>query len=126
MNEYRDLWTAHPMWIPAAVKAAQQGNAKQLHRPPGYETAGYTVNYVARNDQSIRWALSYRFGKGKNTTVATWVTDWLGDERKRKPAKPVTPPAEPIRITSGGCDYYAQVVLDHLGLPVPQPVRAGA
>lgn len=119
---YHDMWTAHPMWIPAAVKAAQQGHAKELYRPPGYEKCGYTVNFVARNDGMIRWALSYRFGHGKNTTVATWLTDWLNDERKRKPLKPFTPPDKPIRITSGGCDYYARVEIDASGQPWPIPI----
>lgn len=123
-GEYHDLWTAHPMWIPAAVKAAQQGNAKQLYKPPDYEACGYTVNHVARTDGSIRWSLSYRFGRGKNTTVATWLTDWLPLDRTRKSEKPITPPNEPIRITSCGCDYLASIVLDHMGLPRPVPVGA--
>jgi hypothetical protein len=120
-GEYHDMWTAHPMWIHAAVKAAKQGHAKELYRPPGYEKCGYTVNFVARNDGFIRWALSYRFGHGKNTTVATWLTDWLPLDRAQKAEKPVTPPTEPIHITSGGCDYYAYVFLDSAGLPYTAP-----
>lgn len=122
MSTYRDLWTAHPMWIPAAVKAATLGNAKQLHKPAGYEACGYTVNYLVRADGSVRWSLSYRFGRGKNTTIATWLTDWLPLDKVRRLDRPITPPAEPIRITSCGADYMARVVLDNMGLPRPIPV----
>ena len=122
MVTYSNLTTVHPMWIPAAVKAAQQGNAKGLHKPPGYEACGYTVNYAVRADGSVRWSLSYRFGRGKNTTVATWLTDWLPLDKVRRPERPITPPDEPIRITSEGCDWLARVILDHMGLPRPVPV----
>lgn len=122
MTTYSNMTTVHPMWIPAAVKAAQQGSAKELYRPPGYETCGYTVNYSVRTDQSIRWSLSYRFGRGKNTTIANWVTDWLPLERVKFRPQPVRPPAEPIRITSCGADYLVRVVLDSAGLPLPVPV----
>lgn len=122
MSTYRDLTTAHAMWIPAAVKAAQQGNAKQLHKPAGFERCGYTVNYLVRATGDVRWTLSYRFGRGKNTTVATWITDWIPAERKRTRHQPITPPAEPIRITSEGCDYRAYVMLDSIGMPRPIPV----
>ena len=120
--EYSDMQAAPP-WIPAAVKAAKQGNAKGLYKPPGYERCGYTVNYQVRVDGSVRWALSYRFDRGKNATVATWVTDWLPMERKRKTQLVVTPPVEPIRITSGGCSFYVRVFIDALGLPVPVPLE---
>lgn len=122
MVTYSNLTTVHPMWIPAAHKAATQGHAKGLHRPPGYERCGLTVNYLVRADGSVRWSLSYRFGRGKNTTVANWVTDWLPLDKVRKAERPITPPAEPIRITSCGADYLARVVLDHMGLPLPVPV----
>ena len=126
MNTYRDLTTAHPMWIPAAVKAAQQGHAKDLRRPPGYEGARYTVHHMSRADGLIRWSLSYRMDRnGQGRTVANWITDWLPDSKKKAcPSKPVTPPEHPIRITSEGADFLARVVLDHLGLPRPVPVGA--
>jgi hypothetical protein len=124
MNTYRALTTIHPMWIPAAVKAAQQGNAKGLYRPPGYEGCCYTVHRMPRADNLIRWSLSYRMERGsKSTTVANWITDWLPDAQRQKGTpKPIKPPTEPIRITSEGADFLARVVLDHLGLPRPVPV----
>ena len=39
MKHYSALTTIHPMWIPAAVKAAQQGNAQNLYRPPATRIA---------------------------------------------------------------------------------------
>jgi hypothetical protein len=112
------------MWIPAAVQAAQQGNAQNLYRPPGYEDARYTVHYMVRADRLIRWSLSCRMDRnGKSTTVANWITDWLPDEKRNQcTPKPITPPEHPIRITSEGADFWAHVVLDHLGLPRPVPV----
>ena len=122
MTTYTDLTTVHPMWIPAAVKAAQQGNAKDLYRPPGYERAGYTVNYMVRPDGTVRWSLRYRIDRSKNTTIANWVTDFLPMERVKFRPQPVRPPAEPIRITSEGGDWLARVVIDSAGLPRPIPV----
>lgn len=122
MTTYSNLTTTHPMWIPAAVKAAQQGNAKGLFKPPGFEACGYTVNYAVRENGSVRWSLSYRFGRGKNTTVANWITDWLPLDRTRRAERPINPRTEPIRITSEGCDWLAHVALDSLGLPWPIPV----
>ncbi len=125
MSAYSHLTTAHSMWIPAATQAAQQGHAKGLHRPAGYEKAAYTLHKFCRPDGLIYWALSYRFGRdGKQRTIASWLTDWLPEERVRNYTRKITPPAEPIRITSGGCDFHARVVLDHQGLPVPVPVGA--
>ena len=122
MTQYTNLTTVHPMWIPAAVKAAQQGNAKYLYRPPGYERAGFTVNYVVCADGTVRWSLRYRIDRGKNTTIANWVTDCLPMERVKPRPQPVRPPAEPIRITSEGGDWLAHVIIDSAGLPRPIPV----
>ena len=122
MTQYTNLTTVHPMWIPAAVKAAQQGNAKDLYRPPGYERAGFTVNYVVCADGTVRWSLRYRIDRGKNTTIANWVTDCLPMERVKFRPQPVRAPAEPIRITSEGGDWLARVVIDSAGLPRPIPV----
>jgi hypothetical protein len=61
---------------------------------------------------------------GQGRTIANWITDWLPDEKKAFPPKPITPPAEPIRITREGAEFMAHVVLDHLGLPWPIPVGA--
>ena len=119
---YHGLEATHPMWIPAAHKAAQQGNAKQLYKPPGFEKCGYSLNYMVRSDHSVRWSLSYRFGHGKYTQIATWLTDWLPLDKVRIAQRPVTPPDKPIRITSEGCDWLARVVLDHTGQPWPVPV----
>lgn len=124
MTRYSNLHVEHPMWLPTAIKAAQQGNGQALYRPPGYESCSYTVNHMARKDGMIRWTLSYRFGDGKNTTVASWLTDWLPPEKTDKRVKPVIAPASPVRITSCGCDYFVRVVVDALGLPVPVPVEA--
>jgi hypothetical protein len=125
MNTYTNLQTDHPMWIPAATQAAQQGHAKGLHRPPGYEGLAYTLHRFCRPDGSIYWSLSYRFGRdGKQKTIASWSTDWLPEQMPKKCRQTVKPPTEPIRITSGGCDFFARVVLDDANLPVPIPVTA--
>ena len=124
-GEYSNLQTAHPMWIPAAVQAAQQGHAKGLHRPLGYEGLAYTLHRFCKPDGAIYWSLSYRFGRdGKQKTIASWVTDWLPEKPPKDCRQKISPPAHPIRITSDGCDYMARVVLDATGQPLPVPIGA--
>ena len=121
---YHDLEVLHPMWALTAVHVAKQGRAFGAPKPAGHP-GGLGVNYFALADGRIRWRLVYAEPEtGKQTQVAKWTTDWMPDERIVKQRKPVTPPVEPIRITSGGCDWYARVVIDALGLPVPVPVMA--
>lgn len=121
VSTFSDMTVEDPMWLPAAEKAAEQGNAKGLYKLPGYEKCGYTVNYFARVDGSFRWTLNYRFGRGKNTKVASWITDWLPLDRARRPERPINLPKGPIRITSNDSNFYAVVELDQKGLPCPIP-----
>jgi hypothetical protein len=113
------------MWIPAATKAAEQGNAKGLHKPPGYEAIAYTVHHFARSDWTVRWSLSHRTGRGRSATIATWITDWLPDEQRVRPTA-CTTHGKVVWINqrptqSSPLARAVRVLIDGDGLPVPVP-----
>ncbi len=135
VTTYSNLETAHPMWAPTAIKAAQQGHAKDLYRPPGYEGGGFTLWHgIRKSDGMVRWRLSYKhYHKfdGRYIYVAKWLTDWLPpeDQMKRRPGRCfcatqgrtviVSKTHGPRR--SENTTRQIRVLLDADGLPVPIP-----
>ena len=123
-NEYYDLEVIHPMWFLTAVFVAQRGKALGAPRPADHR-GGLGCNFFVLADGAVRWRLVYADPEtGKQTQIAKWLTRWMPESRICKPHVPVKPSKEPIHITSGGGDWYANVVVDGLGLPWPVPVGA--
>lgn len=124
--EYHGLKVNHPMWIPTATKAARQGNAINIPRPPGYEKASYCVNYFVLRSGKIRWIMSYKIGHGgKSTKFAEWLTDDLPETRQRRQQRAGWQVGKVITINRGVAgDIERQVVVQLVdGLPYPVPVE---
>ena len=125
MIAYHSLTVIHPMWIPAAHKAAGQGNAIGLHVPDGLQ-GGFGLHYFARPDGLVDWKLVFRYRTTrKQVQVAKWTSDFLPLEGSRKPQKPCTTHGRIVTINrgvSGDIERQVRVVIDALGLPVEATV----
>jgi hypothetical protein len=124
MIAYHSLTVIHPMWAPAAHKAASQGNAAKLPVPDG-QLGGYGLIYFVQADGSVACKLQFRYrATRKQVQVARWVSDYLPDEVRRRPSKPVDTHGRVVLIDTDErqCDEYAKpyvVIVDNENLPMP-------